>query len=564
VGDIVVVGAGHNGLVAAAYLARAGHAVTVLERRGVIGGACVTEELLPGARFSSCAYVNSSLRPEIIRDLELERHGLDMYTTDVMNFVMGEDGAHFFVWPELDRTLEELERIGEKDTDRFIDFGVRFRRFAKLVQPFLLAEPPALSELIRKFEDAGEIELWHEFVTDSVSATLQKYFTHDLTRGLFTFFALVSVFAAPGDPGTAYGFSHHSWGEYKGEFGRFGFPRGGMGAISDAIAASARQAGATIQTGAEVDEIVVRGGRVAGVRVGETIHAADVVLSSADTKRTFLQLVTPSAVDPGTRDRVEALDFRGSMARVHLLVNELPAYAGLPAGEGPQHRGFTLLGGTPAAYDRAWDAQRRGELADSYPIELIIPSVTDPTLAPAGLHTISTGIQQLPFDLAEGDWDSRKDEFTQTVIRSLARFAPNVPDSVIATYTITPLDLERDYGLTGGNIFQGAMSQNQLFASRPAPGIGGYRTPIPGLYLCGAATHPGGAVMGACGHNAAQAALVDLDSAAGTVRAPARWTGASRLDLVDRVASHPRLRRLRNWAMRQRALRGVISLGKRL
>jgi phytoene dehydrogenase-like protein len=559
--EIIVVGAGHNGLVAAAYLARAGHDVTVLERRSVIGGACVTEELLPGAKFSSCAYVNSSLRPEIIRELELERHGLDMYTTDVMNFVMGEDGEHFFVWPELDRTIEELERIGERGTDRFVDFGIRFRRFAKLVEPYLLSEPPPLSELIAVFEDAGEIELWHEFVTGSVASMLRRYFSHDLTTGLFSFFALVSVYASPMDPGTAYGFSHHSWGEYEGEFGRFGFARGGMGAISDAIASAAREAGATIRTGTAVDEIVVRGGRVAGVRVGETVHEADVVLSNADTRHTFLQLIAPGAVEIDVRGKVEALDFRGSMARVHLLVDELPRYRGLPPGEGPQHRGFTLLGGTPAAYEKAWEAQRRGELCDTYPIELLIPSVTDPGVAPEGLHTISTGIQQLPFTLSEGDWDSRKDEFTRTVIRSLAKYAPNVPGSVVGSHTITPLDLERDYGLTGGNIFQGAMSLNQLFASRPGAGFGGYDTAVPGLYLCGAATHPGGAVMGACGHNAAKAVIADLAGVART-RVAGRAAGP-RSDLVDRVASHRRLRTLRNWAVRQKALRPVIAFGKR-
>lgn len=220
----------------------------------------MTEELIPGARFSSCAYVNSSLRPQIIRDLELERHSLEMYTTDVMNFVMGEDGDHFFVWPEIDRTIKELERIGERDVDRFIEFGIRFRRFAKLVEPYLLAEPPSLSELIGAFENAGEIELWHEFVTGSVDSMLRRYFSHDLVSGLFTFFALVSVYAGPMDPGTAYGFSHHSWGEYDGEFGRFGFARGGMGAISDAIASAAREAGAVIRTNAEVEEIVTRGG----------------------------------------------------------------------------------------------------------------------------------------------------------------------------------------------------------------------------------------------------------------------------------------------------------------
>lgn len=558
---IAIVGAGHNGLVAAAYLARAGHDVTVLERRNVVGGSCVTEELIPGARFSSCAYVVSSLRPQVIDELELKRHSLEMYTTDVMNFVMGEDGEHFFIWPEIDRTIKEFERIGQHDNDGFIDFGVRFRRFAKLLEPYLLAEPPLLSELIAAFEDAGEIELWHEFVTGSVAAMLRDYFSHDLVRGLFCFFALVSAYASPLDPGSAYGFSHHSWGEFDGEFGRSGYARGGMGAVSEAIASAAREAGATIRTGASVDEIITTRGRVVGVRVGAEVIDADVVVSSADTKHTYLQLLDPTAVAAPVRHKVESLDFRGSMARVHFLVNELPAYTGLPAGEGPQHRAFTLLGGTPAAYERCWEFQKKGELADAYPVELIIQSVTDPTLAPPGLHTLTTGIQQLPFTLADGDWDSRKDEFTRIVVDSLARFAPNFPGSIVGTATITPLDLERDYGLTEGNIFQGAMTLDQLFASRPAAGLGGYDTPIAGLYMCGAATHPGGAVMGACGRNAAFSIIADLS---GTARPRARARTARRVDLVDRVVSHPRLRAARNWSLRQSWLRGAVRIGKKL
>ncbi|MGW4332056.1 phytoene desaturase family protein [Rhodococcus koreensis] len=558
---IVVIGAGHNGLVAAAYLARAGHQVTVLERRNVVGGSCVTEELIPGATFSSCAYVVSSLRPQIMEELELKRHSLDLYTTDVMNFVMGEEGEHFFIWPELDRTIKELANVGEKNTDEFIEFGVRFRRFAKLIEPYLLAEPPKLSELIAVFEDAGEIELWHEFVTESVISMLDKYFTTDLVRGFFSFFALVSVYASPLDPGTAYGFSHHSWGEHEGEFGRFGFARGGMGAVSDAIAAAAKEAGAEIRLNASVDEIIVQRGRVTGVRVGDTVLDADVVVSSADTKHTYLQLLGKDAVEESVREKVESLDFRGSMARVHLLVDELPEYVGLTKGEGPQHRGFTLLGGAPEAYERCWEFQKKGELADKYPIELLIPSVTDPSVCPEGLHTISTGIQQLPFHLSEGDWDSRKEEFTQIVIDSLAHFAPNLPGSIVGAHTITPLDLERDYGLTEGNIFQGAMTLNQLFASRPAPGLGGYDTPVKGLYMAGAATHPGGAVMGACGHNAAMTILADLE---GTPRPRAAQRGRARVDVIDRLASHPRLRKIRNWAMKQSWLRGAVRIGKKM
>ena len=442
-----------------------------------------------------------------------------MYATDVLNFLMKPSGEHLFLWPELDRTLNELRRTSVRDAEAFPDFGVRFRRFAKLVEPYLLSEPPSLSEVIGRFEAAGEIDLWHEFVSLSVGDLVDRYFDNDLLKGAFIFFALVAVHAGPYSPGTAYEFSHHSWGEYKGEFGRFGFARGGMGAITQAIASAAREAGAVLRTDSPVRRVLVDRGTVRGVELtsGEKL-AASTVVSNADPVRTFLELVDPGDLPAGLRARATNIDMRGSMARLHLLVDRLPQYTGLPPGEGPQHRGFTLLGGTVHEYERCWEAQQRGELADDYPIELTIQSATDSTLAEPGLHTITTGIQQLPFELARGDWDTRRGEFTDRVIRSLRRFDPEIESSIRGSFTLTPLDLQREYGLTGGNIFHGAMMLNQLFESRPIPGGGGYRTPIGGFYLCGAGTHPGGAVMGAAGHNAAKAILRDASGAAGPAR----------------------------------------------
>ncbi len=567
-----MVGGGHNGLVAASYLARAGLDVTVLERRGVLGGACVTEELIPGARFSTCAYVVSSLRPKIIAELELERHGLDVYATDVLDFLMKPSGEYLFLWPEIDRTLKELDRVSQSDAEAFPDFGLRLRRFAKIVEPYLLSEPPTLSELVGRFEQMGEIDLYHEFVTLSVGDLVDRYFESDLLKGAFIFFALVAVHAGPYSPGTAYEFSHHSWGEHKGEFGRFGFARGGMGAITQALASAAREAGATLQTEAPVRRVLVRNGRVRGVELddGEQLEAS-LVLSNADPRRTYLKLLDPSDLPTTARRSAESIDVRGSMARVHMLVDKLPQYKGFPDAEGPQHRGFTLLGGTVHEYERCWEAQQAGELVENYPIELIIQSASDTSLAPPGMHTITTGIQQLPFELAHGDWDSRREEFTERVIGSLERFAPDIRSTVRGSFTLTPLDLEREYGLSGGNIFHGAMFVNQLFASRPAPGLGGYRTPLQGLYLCGAGTHPGGAVMGAAGHNAAMAVLRDLDAEPGTVGAATARTVTARLanarggsvsirngDLLHTVASAPRLRGIRNWGLRQSWLRPTV------
>jgi phytoene dehydrogenase-like protein len=560
----IVIGGGHNGLVAAAYLGRAGIPVMVLERRSVLGGACVTEELVPGARFSTCAYVVSSLRPQIIRELELERHGLDVYATDVLDFLMKADGQHLFLWPELDRTLAELGRHSERDAAAFPDFGLRLRRFARIVEPYLLSDPPALSELVGRFEAAGEIELWHEFVTQSVGDLVDGYFDNDLLKGAFIFFGLVAVWAGPYSPGTAYEFSHHSWGEYKGEFGRFGFARGGMGAITQALAAAAREAGAEIQTGVPVRKVLVRNGVAHGVELedGERLEAS-LIVSNVDPRRTFLELFEADDVPGDLRRRAAHIDMRGTMARVHLLVDRLPEYTGLPAGEGPQHRGFTLLGGTVDEYERCWRAQQEGELVDDYPIELTIQSTTDSSLAPAGMHTVTTGIQQLPFTLATGDWDSRREEFTERVVRSLARFAPNIESSIRGSFTLTPLDLEREYGLSGGNIFHGAMTLNQLFASRPTPSLGQYRTPVRNFYLCGAGTHPGGAVMGAAGHNAARAILREQQGGARPSqvrgRRPRRPLHDMTASAVDRLASAQRLRGIRNWALRQPWLRPAVK-----
>jgi len=554
--DVIVIGAGHNGLVAASYLARAGLRVSVLERRKTVGGACVTEELVPGARFSTCAYVVSSLRPQVTQDLQLEKFGLELYASDVLNFVMGSSGEHFFLWPEVDRSVRELERLSKHDAQAFIDFGLRFRRFAKFMEPHLLGSPPLLSALLAEFEKAGEIDLWHEFVTLSIGDLLDRYFEHELLKGLLMFFALVAIHAGPTSPGTAYEFSHHSWGEYKGEVGRFAFARGGMGSITNSLAAVARHHGAEIHTGVAVDRIIIKDGRVAGVRLQDgTLLGCKFVVSNADPFHTFVQLLNPTDLPSGLLKKARQIDMRGSMGRIHLLVDQLPQFVGMPPGEGPQHRGFTLLGATPAEFERGWEAQQRGELMDNYPIEMIIQSTTDPTLAPAGLHTITTVIQQLPFNLSEGTWDTRRQEFTERVLRSLFRFAPNLEGAIRGHFALTPLDLQREYGLTGGNIFHGAMFTNQLFASRPLPGLGGYRTPVKGLYLCGAGTHPGGAVMGACGHNSAKALLADLDivsqrRSVGVKSVAVRSEGTKSEGILDRLATSDRLRTLRTWEVR--------------
>lgn len=556
--DAIVVGAGHNGLVAANYLARAGRRTLVVEARDVVGGACVTEELIPGAKWSSCAFIAGLLRPEIIRELELKRYGLELYQSDVASFSLFRDASHMFVFPELDRTLREIEAHSKADAQAFLDFGLRMQRFSSLITPFLLRSPPSRSEVMRVFEAAGEQELFDEFVLLSTKDLLDKYFASDHLKGHMTFLGMVSIWGGPSTPGTAYTYGHHSWGEFEGQFGQWGFVRGGMGGIAEALAAAARAHGTELRLGARVREVRTSAGAVSGVTLesGERVDAP-LVLSNADPKRSLLGFLASDALTPALARRVAAIDMRGSMARIHLLVDELPDYIGFdgPA-EGPQHRGHQLLGATVENFERGWEAQRRGELPDEFVIEAVIQSLTDPGLSTPGRHTLTLGVQQLPYALAEGDWDSRKEEFTERVLDDLAAYAPNVRSHVLERVTITPLDIEREYGLTEGNIFHGAMFLDQLFGSRPLPELSGYRTPVRGYYLCGSGTHPGGGVMGASGHNAARVALAD--AALPSAPVPPRTRSDDGRTLIHRVMETEAGRRVGYALARNKAFRPVV------
>ena len=560
--DIAIVGAGHNGLVAATYLARAGRRVCVVEARDVVGGACVSEELIPGATWSSCAFIAGLMRPEIIAELELERHGLEMYSTDVLGFSLFRDGSHLFFWPEIDRTLREIERHSARDAQGFVLFGMRLRRFADLTRPWLLRAPPERWEVLRAFEAVGEERLFNEFVLLSTSDLLDRYFESDQVKGFLTFFGMVSIWGGPSTPGTSYTYGHHSSGEFGGNFGQYGWVRGGMGGITQALARAARTHGAEIRTGAPVAQVLVEGGRACGVALesGEVVRAGTVI-SNGDPKQSLLRLLRPEHLGADFRDRVEAIDQRGSMARIHLLIDELPAYLGFDATEGPQHRGHQMLGASVANFEKAWQAEREGRLVDEHVIEAVIQSVHDKTLAPEGKHTLTLGVQQLPYELAEGTWDDVKESWADSVVADLLTYAPNLEGKISARHVITPLDLEREWRLTGGNIFHSAMFLDQLYSSRPLPELAGYRTPVPGYYLCGAGMHPGGGVMGAPGHNAAQVVLGDLSAAGGgTAAQNGRRGGRSPL---DRLMETERGRRLGYQLARRRALRPFAKLAVR-
>ena len=559
--DVVVIGAGHNGLVAANYLADAGLRVTVLERRGVIGGATVTEELIPGFRSSSCAYVVGLLHPRIIADLRLADHGLHLYQSDVANVNLLADGRQMILWNDLGATLRGLERGLPGESERFVALGLRLQRFAQLIEPWTLTAPPSLSGLRERFALAGEDRLFEEFFSLSVGELLGRYLEFDLLKGFLSFYALVSAWGGPWTPGWSFLYGHHSIGEFNGHMGQYGFPRGGMGAVADALADRARAKGVTIRTDAAVERILVEGGRVVGVstEVGEEIPARTVA-SGADPHRTFLELVEAGDLPEQFRSEIEGFDMRGSMARVHIALDGLPDFVGMESGAGPHCRGLTLLGAEVERFESAWQAQRRSELPEDFPVEFLIQSVHDDSLAPAGKHMLMTGIQQLPFELADGTWDDHRAAFTERVLDVLARYAPRIRDHVIDTHTITPLDLEREYGLTGGNIFQGAMTPNQVFDLRPAAGAADYRTPIEGLFLCGSGAHPGGGVMGVPGHNAAHVIAAELagqgSADRGFVETTARIPSKA---MIDQLLARPRSRRAMVALARRPELAGIVE-----
>lgn len=567
--DAVIIGAGHNGLVTANYLARAGQRVLVLEARDLVGGACVTEELIPGSKWSSCAFIAGLLRPEIIAELELARFGLDLYQGDALSFSLFRDGTSFTMWKETDRTLRELEKINKNDAQAFLDFGVRLQRFAGLVTPYLLSPPPQRSEVFAAFEAAGEQTLFDEFTLLSVRDLLDRYFEDERLKSMLTFFGMVSIFGGPSTPGTAYTYGHHSWGEFNGNFGQFGLARGGMGAISEALAAGARHHGATIRTSTPVDTVIVERGTATGVRlVDGTVVTAARVISNADPKRSLLKLLEPGVLPAKLVRDVENIDTRGSMARIHLLVDELPQYLPFPdAAEGPQHHGHQLLGPSREAFEEAYEAQRRGTFPSTFVIEAVTQSVTDDSLAPAGLHTMTLGIQQLPSELTGTTWAAEKEKWADLVLEDLFIYAPNLREHILDRVVITPDDLDHEYLITDGNIFHGSMMLDQLFGARPLPELANYRTPVRNYYLCGSGTHPGGGVMGANGHNAAKAVLADASGTAAPVR-PATGAGGRKAPWQQRVVGGLMSTRPGRWvgyrAARQPALRKVTAYAARV
>jgi phytoene dehydrogenase-like protein len=517
--DALVIGGGHNGLTAAAYLARAGKKTLVLERRHVLGGAAVTEEVFPGFRFSVCSYVVSLLRPEIIRDLDLPRHGLEILPLDG-TFTPMPNGDYLWRVNDHAKTRREIARHSKLDAEAYDEYGKAMVEMARFVKPILNMTPPdpmsldprELMKLLfmgRRFRALNDADRYNQVQLMTMSAVdfLDQWFETDVLKATMSASGIIGTFLGVRSPGTAYVLLHHYMGEIDGAFRSWGFARGGTGAISNAIASAAREAGAEIRVQSPVAHIQVKDGRTAGVVLGNGDEiAADLVLSSVDPNLTFLKFIDARDLPGEFLDEVRRYKFRGSSGKVNLALDALPDFRCRP-GDGPHLRGALSISPSVDYMERAYDQAKYGEFSRRPYIDMVIPTLTDPSVAPPGKHILSCFVQYAPYKLASGTWDAEREAFGDAVIDTIAEYAPNIRDIILHRQVLTPLDLEREFGLTEGNIFQGELTLEQLFFARPVPGWAQYNTPIRNLWMCGSATHPGGGIMGAPGRNAARRML---------------------------------------------------------
>jgi len=519
--DVIVIGGGHNGLVNAAYLARAGKKVLVLERRHVLGGAAVTEEIFPGFRFSVASYVVSLLRPEIIRELDLPRHGMEVLPLDG-TFTPMLNGDYLWRVNDHAKTRREIARHSRLDAEAYEEYGKAMVEMGRFVKPMLgmRAPDPAslnlhglkdLLSIARRFQRLPIEDKYNQvqLMTMSAAGFLDQWFETDVLKATMAASGIIGTFLGVRSPGTAYVLLHHYMGEIDGAFRSWGLVRGGTGAISNAIAAAAREAGADIRTEAPIARIIVQNGEATGVALenGDEFRAK-VVSSSVDPRLTFIKMVGPGNLPGDFVDDIHRYKFRGSSGKVNLALDGLPDFKCLP-GAGPHLRGAISISPTVEYMERAYDDAKYGRFSRRPYIDIVIPSLTDPSVAPPGKHVMSCFVQYAPYHLKEGTWDEQREEFGDTVINTLADFAPNLHNIILHRQVLTPLDIERRFGLSEGNIFQGELTLEQLFFLRPVPGWAQYRTPIRNLYMCGSATHPGGGIMGASGLNAARKILSD-------------------------------------------------------
>jgi phytoene dehydrogenase-like protein len=531
--DAVIIGGGHNGLISAAYLARAGLRTVVLEQRDVLGGAAVTEEVFPGFRFSVFSYVVSLLRPEIIRELDLPGHGLDILPLDGTFTPLrpgegprdaggGSTGDYLWRVNDHGRTIRELRRWSKNDAEAYEEYGQLMVDMARFIKPILSIVPPdptandprplrPLGGLLRSFQRLTERQqaVFVQLMTMSAADFLDQWFETAPLKATMSASGIIGTFLGVRSPGTAYVLLHHYMGEIDGAFRAWGIPKGGTGGISNAIGSAARAQGAEIRMEARVARISVRGGRATGVVLdsGEEIEA-DAVLSSLDGRRTFIDMLEPGSLEPDFEAEIRRFKYRGSSGKVNMALDGLPDFTALP-GPGEHLRGAISISPAVDEMERAYDDAKYGHWSRRPYIDIVIPTLVDPSMAPPGKHVMSCFVQYAPYHLdpALGSWDDNREAFGDAVVDRISEFAPNLRDRILYRQVMTPLDIERTTGLSEGNIFQGELSLEQLFFNRPLPGYARFRTPIRDLWLCGSVTHPGGGIMGANGRLAAMELL---------------------------------------------------------
>jgi len=521
--DAIVVGAGHNGLVNACYLARAGLDVLVVERNDWVGGAATSRSLYPGFLYSNCSYVCSLLRPEIMRDLELPKHGLQVVPYEG-GVILKQDGGYLGTFRDHDAHRREIGRHSLRDAEAYDRYSAEVIRQCRFIRPFLLRTPPDptslkprdVQELLylgRKFYDLTETEMADtvRFWTMSIAEFLDEFFETDVVKAGFCISGIIGTALGPLSPGTAYVLLHHYMGDVDGAIGAWGFARGGMGAISESLASSFRASGGTVRTGASVDKVLVENGRAAGVVLdgGEEIRGR-LVVSNLDVKRTFLKLLEEPQLPADFVKKVKNFKIRGSSGKVNIALDGLPDFPALPP-SAPFLRGDMHFTDSVERMEGAYDDWKAGRWSADPFLDMMIPTTIDPTMAPPGKHFMSCFVQYCPPKVEGHDWtDAERDGFAKTVVDQIAEYSPNFRDLILHMEVRTPREIERETGLTEGNIFQGELTFDQLLFNRPVPGYAQYRAPIGGLYMCGSATHPGGGVMGAPGRNAAAEVLRDL------------------------------------------------------
>ncbi|MEP7354686.1 MAG: NAD(P)/FAD-dependent oxidoreductase [Acidobacteriota bacterium] len=521
--DVIIVGGGHNGLVTAAYLAGAGRSVLVLESREMVGGCAVTEEIWPGYRVSTASYLASLMQEKVVSDLDLERHGYIVDAKDPAFFSPFPDGRYMFMWQDRAKTLAEIAKFSQRDAEAYPKYEAHLEKLAIVAESVLLTTPPdfppsGVGDFIEYLKLLGRVRGLNrqemvglvKIFTQSAADLLDEWFESEQLKVTLATDGVIGANGGPRSPGTAYILLHHCMGGVNGHRGLWGFVRGGMGTVSNAIADAARARGAVIRTNAPVAKILVKDGRAQGVVLqnGDEIQS-NVIASNLDPRRTFLSLVDEKEVDPEYVAAIRKFRSEGTSLKMNLALRGLPDFKALPGTPGPQHGATMHICPSVEYVERAWDDAKYGRPSKSPLIEMTIPTMYDKSLAPAGHHIMGIFLQYAPYTLKGTTWDQEREPYTGRILDVIEEYCPNIRDIVVERQTLSPYDLEQRFGITGGNIFHGEMSLDQMFVLRPVAGWAKYRTPVKGLYICGSGAHPGGGVMGAPGHNCAREILRD-------------------------------------------------------